>query len=429
MGTYELTWARLALVILVTLASFIAYAWSRKWLHRYGDIHSIEEHETKEILRAIAFGSFLFWLLLVVYVAGLDINLFSREGVDVRITGILAVLCVIYLARIADKIISARILEEMQNRQAHEYLQYQNRDERSNISRIIKYCLITLVAIIGVRAVGMDFNISEVTFRDTIIPITLSKIFTAILVIFIARLIVWMFVNLVLFSWYNRNKIDIGKQYAYNQLLSYVLYTIAVIIALQYLGVNFTLVWAGAAALLVGVGFALQQVISDFFSGLVILFERSIEVGDFLDFGNFTGTVKKVGLRASVIETLERKDVIIPNSHLVNDNVTNWTRSRPVTRFDVRVGVAYGSDTQLVKNILLEVVKETPGILSGPIPFVRFLEFGDSSLNFSVFFFSSDVARIEDIKSDVRFRIDQAFRENSIEIPFPQRDVWIKSNE
>ena len=244
----------------------------------------------------------------------------------------------------------------------------------------------------------------------------------------VARLLLWLTINIFLYGWYKREKIDLGKQYAYNQLLSYVVYFFAVIIAVQSMGINLTLLLAGAAALLVGVGIALQQVISDFFSGLVILFERSVEVGDFLEFDNYKGTVKKIGLRASVIETLESKDVIIPNSYLVNDKVTNWSGPRITTRFDVSVGTAYGSDTTLVRRLLLQAAQETEGVLKVPRPFVRFSDFGDSSLDFVLFFFSDRVRTIEDVKSALRFKIDELFRSHDVQIPFPQRDIWFKNN-
>jgi len=158
----------------------------------------------------------------------------------------------------------------------------------------------------------------------------------------------------------------------------------------------------------------------------VILFERSVEVGDFLDFGTDRGTIKKIGLRASIVETVEKKQIIVPNSQLVNDRVYNWSGKSISTRFEVSVGVAYGSDTQLVKNVLLEAAALTSQVQKEPKPFVRFVGFGDSSLDFELLFYTKRIRYVEDVKSDLRFTIDGLFRTNKIEIPFPQKDVWIK---
>ena len=409
---------------------FFGYKISKKWLHTYSEKHQLPQKTFSSLNRLLVFN----WLIALVIFLSLALALNpvieSIGEYDLTMSNLLLILLVIFIAKLADTFISARIVEEMAARGEEEPVKgvHTAQEKKSDITRIIQYSLITIVLIIILPFLKIDVNLHTVTINDSAIAIKLTNVLSAVLVILFARILVWLSINILLYGWYQNQRIDHGKQYAYNQLLSYIVYMIAFIIALQYVGFNLTLLWAGGAALLVGIGFALQQTISDFFSGLVILFERSLEAGDFLDFGDMQGTVKKIGLRASIVETLERKDLIIPNSKLVNENVINWTKTKPTTRFDVLVGVAYGSDLDLVKQNLLQSAMDVRGVLLSPKPFVRFLNFGDSSLDFGLFFFSMNVTNIEDIKSDLRFKIDQVFRENGVEIPFPQRVVWEGKN-
>ena len=154
-----------------------------------------------------------------------------------------------------------------------------------------------------------------------------------------------------------------------------------------------------------------------------------MEVGDVVEVGGLVGTVRRIGLRTSQVQTLDNLTVIVPNSKLVTNTVTNWSHTDYLARFSVKVGVAYGSDTEKVQALLLEVAKEHDKILNFPSPFVRFIDFGDSALSFELFFWSSELVPIENIKSDLRFGIDKKFREHTVEIPFPQRDIWIKKTE
>jgi small-conductance mechanosensitive channel len=180
-------------------------------------------------------------------------------------------------------------------------------------------------------------------------------------------------------------------------------------------------------ALLVGVGIGLQQTFNDFFSGILLLFERSIEIGDWVEIDGLVGKVMRIGLRTSIVQTRDNRSVIVPNSKLVVNNVTSWSHGDDVARFDVAVGVAYGSDTELVKNLLLRAAAEQPKVMENPAPFVRMVQFGNSSLDFEIHFWTDEFMFIEDLKSDIRFSIDRLFRENKVVIPFPQSDIWIKS--
>ena len=184
---------------------------------------------------------------------------------------------------------------------------------------------------------------------------------------------------------------------------------------------------AGSAAFGLGIGLGLQTFFNDLISGIFLLFEGTIEVDDVIEVDGIVGKVMKISLRATTVITRDDIIMIIPNHKFFAENVINWSHNEDQTRFSVEVGVAYGSDTALVKEILLACIAEHPEVLDKPDPIVRFNDFGESSLDFEVFFWSENIFRIERIQSDIRFLIDQKFRDNAVEIPFPQRDIHVRS--
>ena len=156
---------------------------------------------------------------------------------------------------------------------------------------------------------------------------------------------------------------------------------------------------------------------------VVLLFERTVSVGDVLEFDGTVGVVRKIGLRSSIVHTRLNVSMVVPNHLLVNEKVTNWTHFDDSIRFSIEVGVAYGSDTELIKRLLIQAVNDSSYVLNTPTPFVRFLSFGSSSLDFALYLFSREYLIIEDIKSDIRLNVDKLFREHGVTVPFPQRVV------
>lgn len=225
------------------------------------------------------------------------------------------------------------------------------------------------------------------------------------------------------------NVIDRGRAKAIFQLFSYVVFVIFFLIALEFIGVKITILLAGSAALLVGLGLGIQSLFNDFVSGILLLFEGTISVGDIVEVDGLVGQVKNIYLRTSEIETRRRIIIIVPNHKLVSESVINWSHNRDITRFEVNVGVAYGSDVQLVKRLLEEAASEHDEISKIPEPVARFINFGESSLDFELLFFTKSMFIIEFIKSDLRFAIDKKFRQNKVTIPFPQRDVHIYNTD
>lgn len=211
--------------------------------------------------------------------------------------------------------------------------------------------------------------------------------------------------------------LDEGKKFAIVKLIKYFLYILAVVLAIESLGFDITLLLAGSAALLVGIGLGVQDIFKDLVSGIFILFEGSIKVGDVIE----------INIRTSKVRTRDGIIMIVPNSAFINQNVINWSNSNKLTRFHVNVGVAYGSDTRLVEKLLVECAETLENVATRPKPFARFNEFGESSLNFHIYFWSERIWRIENTRSELRFAIDDAFRKNGVTIPFPQRDLHLKS--
>lgn len=256
--------------------------------------------------------------------------------------------------------------------------------------------------------------------------LSLFNIGVATLILIGAKLLGRVLLRL-LKSFYLKRKVDRGRQFAVNQIVKYVLYTVALLVALQSLGVQLSVLWGGAAALLVGIGLGLQQTFNDLISGLILLGEGTVEIGDIVSLDGMIGKVKNIGIRTSSVETRDGIIIIVPNSKLVGDNVTNWSHNKEPSRFQVKVGVAYGADVDLVTRILLEVTESHVEILQFPKPSVHFIDFGNSSLDFVLHFYSENYLGIELTKSELRYRIIKEFRANNVEIPFPQRDLWLRN--
>jgi small-conductance mechanosensitive channel len=219
-----------------------------------------------------------------------------------------------------------------------------------------------------------------------------------------------------------------GQSKTVFQLLKYAVWVVAIILLLDSIGINITVLVASSAALLVGLGFGIQGLFNDYISGLVVLFEGLIKVGDVVEIeSELIGRVMDVNLRTSKILTRDNIIMIIPNHNFVSDNVINWSYNEPRTRFYVDVGVAYGSDVRLVEKLLIESADEQTEVISNPKAFVLFRDFGNSSLDFRLYFWVEEVFYVELLKSRIRFSIDEKFRANKVQIPFPQRDLHLKS--
>ena len=216
-----------------------------------------------------------------------------------------------------------------------------------------------------------------------------------------------------------------GSQEIISIITKYGFIAVATVVILQAYGLDLSSLAVIGGALGVGIGFGLQDIARNFASGIVLLFERSVQVGDFIQIGTHLGVVEEVRTRSIVLKTLDRVSIIVPNSRLLSEEVINWNHRRSVSRLHLPIGVAYGSDVKKVKAALLQAAEEHLEVLRNPPPQVFFTEFGDSSLNFELLVWTSDPSRQAPLKSDLCFRIEEIFREQQIDIPFPQRDINI----
>jgi len=222
---------------------------------------------------------------------------------------------------------------------------------------------------------------------------------------------------------------DKGKFITVFSFVKYFVFVILFLVVLSNSGVQLTAVFTGAAALLIGVGLALQTFFQDIISGIFILVDQSLNVDDIIEIDGKVGKVISINLRTTKAVTIQNKVLIIPNHLYLTNTLFNWTQNETITRESVSVGVAYGSDVQLVKKLLLEATENINGVLTKPAPLVLFNDFGDSSLNFKLVFTVKDSFTMVELASNLRFEIDRLFREHKVTIPFPQRDVHLFQNK
>ncbi len=215
--------------------------------------------------------------------------------------------------------------------------------------------------------------------------------------------------------------------HAMGALMRYAILFLGLYIGVRSMGVQLDSLLVVMGAVGVGIGFGLQNVTNNFVSGLILLSERPVKLGDIVDVGGSLGTIERIGIRATTLRKFDQTQAIVPNGDLISQVVTNWTHDDRRVRIDFIVGVAYGSDTQLVRRLVNDVVTDNTSVLEDPEPRVLFVEFGDSSLNFRVLAYVGDIGDRLGTLSDLHFGIDAAFREHDIEIPFPQRDLHLRS--
>lgn len=268
-------------------------------------------------------------------------------------------------------------------------------------------------------------NFELFTFGNNI-KITVGSIVLILLGFVFARIINFI-ISRLLKSYFKKRNVDIGRSYTVITLLKYLIYLLIFVSVINLIGIKLTYLLAGSAALLVGVGLGLQKTFNDFFSGIILLVDGSIEVGDILMVNGKLARVKFIGLRTSKLENLNKHIIIIPNSDLVSNQIDNLTQQEGPVRLEVNVSVNYKSDIQKVERVLLEAIEPFSKFKMNYTPAVFLDKFGTSSVDFKLFFFTDDAFRSEKLLSDVRKEVFKALLRAGIEIPFPQQDIWIKN--
>lgn len=258
-------------------------------------------------------------------------------------------------------------------------------------------------------------------------PVTITSIALGIIIILVFVFLSRWLRKIAKTKLFPKYKLDEGIQLVILKLAHYLLVGLGIIVAVQSIGLNLTSLAVVFGLLSVGIGFGLQNVAANFVSGLIILFERPIKIGDRITIGDVLGDVMNINLRATLVRTIDNVSIIVPNSEFISSHVINWSHRDPKIRVHIPVGVAYGSDVPLVIRSLLEVAQDHAEVLKEPPPKVWFNEFADSSLNFELLVWIAHPKRRPDIISELNKRTDEIFRKNKIQIPFPQRDLHVRS--
>lgn len=296
--------------------------------------------------------------------------------------------------------------------------------------------IIAVLSTVGILGIGnKDFSLSTILDYKLIggddskkFSLTIGGIIFIIVLSFITKFILNLTKTFIYKSTKDKDWIDEGRRFTIIRLTSYFIYVIVTIMVLRSLNVDITLLITASAGLFLGLGLGLQEFFTDVVSGLILLFDGSVKVGDIVEMDNTVARVQQINIRTSHIKTIDGKTIIVPNSKLTEFNVTNWTISEKVTRFNVHINVAYGSDTALVKELLYKAALQHPKVSKNKDIQIIFNDFGDNGLSFELYFWAAQTWEIMTIKSDIRFTIDSIFRENNIQIPYPQRDLHIVSD-
>ena len=260
---------------------------------------------------------------------------------------------------------------------------------------------------------------------EKMVPITLASIIIAVIVVTTTIVAVRNLPGLLEIILLNHLPMDPGARYAYSTVLRYAITALGIFITLHTIGVRWEKLQWLVAALSVGIGFGLQEIVANFISGLIVLFERPFRIGDTVTVGEISGTVKRIQIRATTIEDWDRKELIVPNKDFITGTLLNWTLSDKIIRIKIPIGIAYGSDTDLAEKLMLKTAKNNPLVLKTPPPNAVFLGFGDNTLKFEVRVFIEKFDDYIPMLHQMNRTIDQEFRKNGITIAFPQRDLHL----
>lgn len=276
------------------------------------------------------------------------------------------------------------------------------------------------------RPFGQISDIPLYSVGDTTITLGTLLYLTVLAVVLFyttAKLKTWIVERLL-----SRSHVDLGVRHAVGAIVRYVVVAIGLIIILKAVGIDLSTLTVLFGALGIGVGFGLQSITNNFVSGIILLWERPIKIGDRIEVGGVHGDVVNISPRATTIVTNDNISIIVPNADFISSKVVNWSYANRNVRFNFPIGVSYGSDPEQVRRVLLEVARAHQGVLKDPKPSVLFDGYGDSSLNFLLRVWTREFATVPGVlRSDLYFAISRAFKEHGIEIPFPQRDLHIKS--
>ncbi len=249
--------------------------------------------------------------------------------------------------------------------------------------------------------------------------LTVYEVAGATILILLGYFAVYIIKKLV----YRSDRLDVGKKFAFSQILKYLIFIITFFLVMRTLGVNISPLLVGSGAILVGIGLGLQNLFLDFISGIIILIDRTVRVGDVIDVDGTVGQVEEIQMRTTTVQTRDNKSIIFPNAMLTKDRLVNFSHNDNRAAFDIDVGVHYDTDVDIAEKIMIEAALQHTDVLKDPAPHVRLEEFADSALVLKMFYHSENLFRSPRVKSDIRKDILKKFRENGINIPYPIRTL------
>jgi small-conductance mechanosensitive channel len=274
----------------------------------------------------------------------------------------------------------------------------------------------------------MDEILDHTLFRIAGTPVTLGSILTSLAILAGSWVLARIARQLIAHRLLGKAQVDLGVRYAIGRILGYVILFLGIVMSLQTLGVNAGALTVFSGALGIGLGIGLQDIAKNFISGIIILIERPVQIGDRIEIGDLNGDVIEIRARATVIRTNDDVHLIVPNSKFISDAVTNRSFGRRRVRYGIPVGVSYGSDPRTVEAALLDAAKRSSNVLADPAPSVWFVGFGDSSLDFELRCWTETMLNRPGVfRSEINFLIHAALKERGIEIPFPQRDLHVRT--
>ena len=303
---------------------------------------------------------------------------------------------------------------------------WMDEERERRLRRAGRWAIIGLAVIIAFYRLGLSvvldsiYDYSLFTMGDKV-RLTVGNLIVLGIILYASRFVVNLVQVFLRRNLARRGWNDEGREYTVLKLSRYLLYILAFFIGVQSLGIDISLVLGGMAALLVGIGLGLQNLFNDIVSGFILLFEGSLRVGDVIEINNLVARVQQIDIRTSKVITRDGNYIIVPNSKLTSDNIINWSHGSKLTRFNIRVRVALGSDTNRVREVLYNCALRHPDVSKNREIIVRFEDFGENGLIFEVYFWAKKTWMVETLKSEIRFEIDRKFREEGIVVPYPQR--------
>lgn len=228
---------------------------------------------------------------------------------------------------------------------------------------------------------------------------------------------------------YSNKKLDGSKKYTIYALVKYIIYILAIIGCFDIIGINISIFLAGSAALLVGIGLGLQNLFSDFISGIILLVDRTVKIDDIIEINGMVCKVKEINLRTTTVLTRDQRNIILPNTELTKNHLINWTHTDDLARFDIKIGIGYGADIDLAMQIMENAAQRDPKVSIDEKPFCRLEDFGDSAVILAVYFWTPDIFAVENTKSRIRQEIFKWFKSGGIDIPYPQRVMHLREHK